>query len=149
MRTLTLLHGTVFFVFSRFRHLLFCLSTNCPMLAYFFAFGCFSFAVKPMAPLQLSVSNVADPDALLGSFPCILSRLPANGPTARPFDTTLQALHISGLPRVTRVPFSLLTLFPRLCLPRGLPSHPSAKRPRSSCYWYTVGTYPFPSSHRL
>ena len=68
-------------------------------------FGCFSFTVQPMTPRQLSMSNVADFDVLLGSVPCFLSCLSANDPTARPFGTMLQALDFSGLHSVTRVPF--------------------------------------------
>ena len=58
-----------------------------------------------MAPRKLSMSNVADPDVLLGSIPCFLSYLSGNGPTASPFGTTLQAVNLSGLNSVTRVPF--------------------------------------------
>ena len=58
-----------------------------------------------MAPCQLSMSNVADSDVLLGSVSSFLSHLPANGPTARPFGTTLQVVNSSGLHSVTRVFF--------------------------------------------
>ena len=58
-----------------------------------------------MAPRQLSMSNVADSDVLSGSVSWFLYYLPANGPTARPFGTTLQAVNLSGVHSVTRVPF--------------------------------------------
>ena len=58
-----------------------------------------------MTPRQLSMSNVADSDALLGNVSLFLFYLPANGLTARPFGTTLQAVNSSGLHSVTRVPF--------------------------------------------
>ena len=47
-----------------------------------------------MAPRHPSMPNVADADIRLGSDPCLLSCLPANRPTARPFGTAsvLQAL---------------------------------------------------------
>ena len=70
-----------------------------------------------MAPRQPSMSNIADPDNSLGCVPCLLSRLSANGQTARPFGPALLALNLSGIHSVARVPFfPLLTLFPRLCL---------------------------------
>ena len=58
-----------------------------------------------MAPSQLSMSNVADPDIFLGSVPGFLSCLSANGATARPFGPALPALFLLGLHSVTRVPF--------------------------------------------
>ena len=58
-----------------------------------------------MAPRQLSMSNVPDSDVLLGSASRFLSFLPANRPSARPFGTALQAVNLSGLHSVTRVPF--------------------------------------------
>ena len=57
----------------------------------------FSFTVQPMAPRQLSMSSVADSDVLLCSVFLFLSYLPANGPTTRPFGTTLRAVNSSGL----------------------------------------------------
>ena len=112
-------------------------------------FGCFSFTVQPMASRQLSMPNVADIDVLLGSVPCFLSCLSANGPTARPFGTMLQALDFSGLHSVKHVFLSfLLTLVPRLYLPLWLPSHPSAQRLRPSCFRWPIATrYPFSSCH--
>ena len=41
----------------------------------------------------------------LRSVPCFLSCLSRNGPTARPFGTTLLAVNLSGLHSVPRVPF--------------------------------------------
>ena len=74
-------------------------------LRTFSRLGCFSFTVQPMASRQLSMSNVADSDVLLGSVSLFLCYLPANAPTARPFGTTFQAVNSSGLHSVTRVPF--------------------------------------------
>ena len=74
-------------------------------LVTFSRLGCFSFTVQPVAPRQLFISNVADSDVLLGSVSSFLPYRPANGPTTRPFGTTLQAVNSSGLHSVTRVPF--------------------------------------------
>ena len=114
--------------------------------------GCFSLTVQPMVPRQPSMSNVADPDIILGSAPCFLSCLPASGPTARPFSTALQGLNLSRPHSVMRVPF-----FPSDIVFASIPytllsSHPCAPWPRLhvfkvDCYWYTVGTYSFSSSH--
>ena len=65
-----------------------------------------------MAPRQLSMSNAADSDVLLGSVSWFLYYLPAKGPTARPFGTKLQAVNFSGLHSVTRVPFFSSDLVP-------------------------------------
>ena len=95
--------------------------------------GCFSLTVQPMAPHQLSMPNVADPDVIPGSFSCFLSCLSANGPTARPFGTTLQALDLSGLHSVTRVSSAST---PSSCLP----FHPSDQWPRPSCFRRPIAT---------
>ena len=66
---------------------------------------------------------------------------------------TLQALTLSDLRGVIRVP-----VFPSDFVSESIPSscflsHPCAQRPRPSChrrpicYWYSVGAYPFSSSH--
>ena len=67
--------------------------------------GCFSFHRPTVGPMQLSMSKVSDSDVLLGRVPYFLPCLSANGPTARTFGTTIQAVNLSGLHSVTRVPF--------------------------------------------
>ena len=96
------------------------------------------------------MSNVADPDILLGSVPRFLCCLSANGPTDRPVGTALQILNFLGLHGVTRPPF-----FPSDAISASIPfsrfpSHPCAQWPRPSCFrWsiatrvYPVGTFPF------
>ena len=66
---------------------------------------CFFFTVQPMAPRQLPMPSVADSDDLLGSLPCSLPCLSANGLTARPYGNTIQALYFTALHSVTHVPF--------------------------------------------
>ena len=102
--------------------------------------GCFFLIVQPMAPRQLSMSNVADSDVHFGSVPYFLPCLSVNDPTARPFGTTIQAVYLSGLHSVTRVPFFVLTLFPRLYLLLWLPSHLCAQWPRPLCFRRPVAT---------
>ena len=93
-----------------------------------------------MAPRQLSMSNIADSDVLLGSVPCFLSRLPANGPTARPLGTTLQVLDLSSLHSITRVPFLYFHVVSASIPSSSRSSHPSAQRSRLSCFRRPIAT---------
>ena len=101
------------------------------------------------------MSNVADSDVLLGSVPFFLSFLSANGSTARPFGTTLQAVNLSGLHRVTRVPFFSSDIV-SASIPSSLAPFASLRSvARPSCFRkpiatgipYLVAIYPFSSSH--
>ena len=93
-----------------------------------------------MTPRQPSLFNVADHDIILGSVPCFLSCLPAHGPTARPFGTTLQALDLSDLHSVTRVPFFPSDVASTSISPSCLPLHPCTQRPRPSCFPRPIAT---------
>ena len=106
-----------------------------------------------MAPRRLSMSNVADSDVLLGSVSWFPYYLPANGPTDRPFGTTPQAVNSSGLHSVKIVPFFSSDLVSASIPPTWATcaSLRTVTAPfvfsKADCYWYTVGTYPFSSSH--
>ena len=99
-----------------------------------FWFG-FFIVFLPIVPCQPSSrSNFADPGVLLGSVPCLLSCPSANDPTSRPFGPASQALNMSGLHSVSRVPFfppDVDSAFIYFCC---FPSHPCARWPRSSCF---------------
>ena len=115
-----------------FKLLLFCLSIR---LLAFSRTGSFSLTVQPIAPRQPSMSNVVDSDNILGSVPRFLSCLSANSPTARPYGPALQALNLSGLHSVTRVPF-----FPSDIVSTCFHSHPCAQWPRPSCFRSPIAT---------